>query len=48
MYYIKLVKLGYGSYNEVKELNARVVLQALNYENFCGDYEMAFLELNKR
>jgi hypothetical protein len=42
-----LVKAGYGSLNEVRELDARTVLQALNFEKFTGDYEAAYLELNK-
>ena len=45
--YFKLVKLGYGSYNEVVELDARVVIQALNYEKFCDDYESAYLEMRR-
>lgn len=32
---------------EVRELDARTVLQALEYEGFCNDYERTYLELNK-
>jgi hypothetical protein len=32
---------------EARTLDARTVLQALNYEKFCDDYEAAFMELNK-
>lgn len=39
--------MGLGSLREVKELDARTVLQALNYEKFCADYEAAYMELNK-
>lgn len=28
-------------------MDARMVLQALAYEKFCNDYELAYLELNK-
>lgn len=28
-------------------MNARAVLQALNYEKFCSDYESAYVELNR-
>jgi hypothetical protein len=38
-----LVKAGYGSLAEVQEMDARTVLQALNYEKFCADYERAAL-----
>jgi hypothetical protein len=41
------VKLGFGTLNEVKEMNAREVLQTLNYEKFLNDYEVAFCEVNK-
>jgi len=45
--YCRLVKLGYGSLKEVKELDARTVLQALYYEDFCDNYVKAFYEANK-
>lgn len=32
---------------EVRELDARTVLQAIEYEKFCSDYERTYLELNK-
>jgi len=41
------VKAGYGSIAEVRELDARTVLQALNYEKFIDDFERAYLEINK-
>jgi len=40
--------MGMGSMAEVKELDARTVLQALNYEVFCDDWERTYWELNKR
>jgi hypothetical protein len=44
-----LVKLGYASsITEARELDARTVLQALYYEDFCSDYEKAYVELNKK
>jgi hypothetical protein len=42
-----LVKAGLGSLTEVRELDARTVLQSLNYEKFWSDYEAAYLELNR-
>lgn len=42
-----MVKSGYGSLNEVKEMDARVVLQALNYDKFCDDYERAYMEMHR-
>jgi hypothetical protein len=43
-----LVKAGYGSISQVKEMTAREVIQALNYESFLGDFEKAYLELNEK
>ena len=45
--HFRLVKLGYGSLREVERLDVRTVLQALNYEKFCNDYEAAYIEMNK-
>jgi hypothetical protein len=45
--YFRLVKAGYGTLAEVKVMNAREVLQALSYEKFCSDYELAYLEINR-
>ena len=33
--------------SEVKQMDARTVLQALSYEEFLSDYEQAYLELNR-
>jgi hypothetical protein len=44
---LKLVKSGYGTLGEVKEMSSREVVQALHYEKFIGDYEAEYLELNK-
>lgn len=41
------MKAGYGSLREVEEFDARRVLQALNYEEFCNDYEAAYVEMNR-
>lgn len=46
--HIRLVKLGFGSFDQVRELDARTVLQALNYEKFCDDFDRAYGELNKK
>lgn len=45
---MRLVKLGYGTLIQVREMNAREVLQALHYEDFLAEYEAAFYDLNKR
>jgi hypothetical protein len=46
--YFKLCKGGYASsIPEAAQLDARSVLQALAYDQFCADYEAAFYELNK-
>ena len=42
--FFKLVKAGYGSLEEVKKMNAEEVLQALYYESFLVDYEIAYRE----
>jgi hypothetical protein len=47
LYYIKLSKAGYGSVNEIEEWDARKVLQALEYEKYCDDYDSAWLEMNR-
>jgi len=41
--YFKLVKSGYGSFEEVKEMNVREVIQALYYESFLTDYQNSFV-----
>jgi hypothetical protein len=45
--YFRLSKSGYGTVNEIEMWDARKVLQALNYEKFCDDYERAYIGLNK-
>lgn len=47
VYWLRLKKDGYGTWEEVKSMNSREVLQALAYEAFCSDYESAFTKLNK-
>ena len=44
---MRLVKSGYGSLREVKEMTAREVMQALHYETFLENYESSYLELNR-
>lgn len=47
--YLRLCKAGYAnSVLEAMQLPARVVLQALSFEKFLGDYEAAWVELNKK
>jgi hypothetical protein len=42
-----LIKAGYASsVPEAMTLDARTVIQAINYENFLGDYEACYIELN--
>jgi hypothetical protein len=44
-----MCKLGYASgMSEARELDARTVLQALNYEEFVSDYEQTFVEMNRK
>lgn len=43
----RLSKAGYGSVNEIEEWDTRTVLQALYYEQFCDEYETAYLEINR-
>ena len=38
--------MGFGTLREVKEMNAREVLQALNYDSFLNDYEFAYVKMN--
>ena len=46
--YFRLCKSGYASsVTEAATLDARTVLQALSYDAFCNDYELAYMELNK-
>lgn len=45
--HLRLVKAGYGTLKEVKEMNARTVLQILNFEKFNNDYESAYMEMCK-
>ena len=43
----RLTKLGFGNFKEVTELDSRVVIQALHYEDFISDYEYAYMEIEK-
>ena len=45
--FFRLAKAGYGSVTEIMEMDVRTVVQALHYESFCADYDLAFIELNK-
>jgi hypothetical protein len=45
--HFRLVHAGYGSLAEVRELDARTVLQAMHYDDFRADYERKFMELNQ-
>lgn len=41
---LRLVKSGYGNLKEVKEMNAREVLQAIHYETFLANLESYSIE----
>ena len=43
---MKLVKSGYGSLKDVKEMDAREVLQAIAYDTFTSQYESEAQRLN--
>lgn len=45
--YFRLSKAGYGTVAEIKEWNAREVLQAIHYEEFQADYENTYVEMNR-
>ena len=45
---LRLVKAGYGSLRDIREMSAREVMQALHYEGYLNDYEAALWELNKK
>lgn len=44
---LRLSKEGFGTPTEILAMPVGVVLGALNYSQFAGDYEAAFIELNK-
>jgi hypothetical protein len=44
---MRLVKMGCGSLSEVQGMDAFEVLQAINYEKYCADYEAAYIEINR-
>ena len=46
---LRLAKAGYwnGDPSRVLKAPAGEVLAAVQYENFCGEYERAIVELNK-
>ncbi len=46
--HFRLAKAGYGSVAEVEQWGARKVLQALHHETFLVEYDLAFLEINKK
>lgn len=43
-----LVKAGYGTLEEVRKMDARTVLQALNFEKFESDYSRAYIEMRRK
>jgi hypothetical protein len=44
---MRLVKAGYGTMAQVRQMTSREVLQALSYEQFINDYQEAYIALNK-
>jgi len=45
---LRLSKEGYGSPVAILDMPADIVLAALEYSNFCSDYEETAHELNKK
>lgn len=43
----RLVKLGYGSLEEVKQFTAREVIQILKFEEFVSNYEKIVIDRQK-
>lgn len=43
----RLSKAGFGTMQEIGAMPVSYVLAALNFNSFIGDYESAYLELNK-
>jgi hypothetical protein len=44
---LELVKAGYGDIEVVKRMSSREFLQAVAFEKFERDYQVAYTELNK-
>lgn len=44
---LRLAKAGYGSPMEVLAMPSDLVMTALSYERFLGEYEEAYISLNK-
>jgi hypothetical protein len=42
------VKEGFGSLAEVRQMDAREVLQAMNYVKFNSEFEDAYLEMSRK
>ena len=38
----RLVKAGYGSYLELDNLQANIIVDMFDYENFCNKYENTY------
>jgi hypothetical protein len=47
---LKLAKAGYGGGNPetIGQMSPDWVIKILDYENFCGDWEEEYLNLNKK
>ena len=45
---LKLSKEGFGTPDQILNMDADLVLSALEYSNFLGDYETTAAELNKK
>ena len=43
----RLVKSGYGTLSEVRQMDARTVQQILHYESFLNNFERAYIELHR-
>ena len=44
---LSLSKAGYGTPEQIMEMNAEIVMSALDYENFKNEYEQEYMQLNR-
>jgi len=45
---LRLAKAGYGRPDEILQMPTDMVMSALHYEKFLKDYELIFIEINKK
>jgi hypothetical protein len=44
---LQLTKAGYGTPQQILKMDSEIVLTAVEYEKYLGEYEEKFLELNR-